>query len=114
MNPSNIIRSPFAYIAAVLFSYVMTSPAFAATGVNFGAAKVDAGKTGIAQTLDTVMSILNYVSIGVVTIAFIFAGYQIAFANKRVSDVAPVVIGGVVIGAAGQFANILLSSGATS
>ena len=42
------------------------------------------------------------------TIAVIFAGYQIAFNHKRISDVAPVLIGGFLIGAAAQIANMLL------
>ena len=47
-------------------------------------------------------------SVTVVTIAIIFAGYQIAFAHKRISDVAPILIGGVLIGAAGQIAKMLV------
>ncbi|RYG94098.1 MAG: type VI secretion protein, partial [Alphaproteobacteria bacterium] len=47
-------------------------------------------------------------SIAVVTIAVVFAGYQIAFAHKRISDVAPVLIGGFLIGAAAQIARMLL------
>lgn len=42
---------------------------------------------------------------------YIFAGYQIAFAHKRISDVAPVLIGGVLIGAAGQIAKMLVANG---
>ncbi|MDX3931350.1 MAG: TrbC/VirB2 family protein [Stenotrophomonas sp.] len=57
---------------------------------------------------DSVKGLLNLVSIAVVTIAVIFAGYQIAFAHKRISDVSPILIGGVLIGAAGQIARMLL------
>lgn len=49
-------------------------------------------------------------SVAVVTIAIIFAGYQIAFAHKRISDVAPILIGGVLIGAAGQIAKMLVGN----
>ncbi|MNJ79190.1 Type IV secretion system protein virB2 precursor [compost metagenome] len=49
-----------------------------------------------------------------VTIAVIFAGYQIAFAHKRIGDVAPVLIGGFLIGAAAQIAKMLLPSDAAS
>jgi type IV secretion system protein VirB2 len=55
--------------------------------------------------------LLNMASIAVVTIAVIFAGYQIAFAHKRIGDVAPILIGGVLIGAAGQIARMLLGEG---
>ena len=54
--------------------------------------------------------LLNLASIAVVTIAVIFAGYQIAFAHKRISDVAPILIGGLLIGAAGQIAKMLIGN----
>lgn len=57
---------------------------------------------------DNVNGLLNMASIAVVTIAIIFAGYQIAFAHKRIGDVAPILIGGLLIGAAGQVARMLL------
>lgn len=57
--------------------------------------------------------ILNAISIIVVTIAIVFSGYQIAFAHKRISDVSPVLIGAVLIGAAGQIAKMFLA-GSTS
>lgn len=56
----------------------------------------------------TVQGLLNGISIVVVTIAVIFSGYQIAFAHKRIGDVAPVLIGAVLIGAASQIANMFL------
>ena len=60
--------------------------------------------------LGKVKTLLNAVSIIVVTIAVIFSGYQIAFAHKRIGDVAPVFIGGLLIGAAGQIANMLIAT----
>jgi type IV secretion system protein VirB2 len=57
---------------------------------------------------DNVNGLLNMASIAVVTIAIIFAGYQIAFAHKRISDVAPILVGGLLIGAATQIARMLL------
>ena len=61
---------------------------------------------------NNIKSILNAISIVVVTIAVIFAGYQIAFAHKRISDVAPVLIGGILIGAASQIATMFLKTSA--
>lgn len=67
------------------------------------------GATGKVTTFFTNLTgILNVASIAIVTIAVIFAGYQIAFAHKRIGDVAPVVIGGFLIGAAAQIAKMLL------
>lgn len=58
--------------------------------------------------LGQITSLLGIASIAVVTIAIVFAGYQIAFAHKRISDVAPILIGGLLIGAAGQLAGWIL------
>lgn len=57
---------------------------------------------------DNIHNILNMASIAVVTVAVIFSGYQIAFAHKRIGDVAPIMIGGVLIGAAGQVAQMVI------
>ncbi len=57
--------------------------------------------------------ILNAISVVVVTIAIVFSGYQIAFAHKRIGDVAPVLIGAVLIGAAGQIAKMFLAGSTT-
>lgn len=73
-------------------------------------------QVGGSEAIDTtckflsgVQNLLNAVSIVVVTIAIIFSGYQIAFAHKRISDVAPVMIGAILIGAASQIAKMFLS-----
>ncbi len=58
--------------------------------------------------LGSVNNLLTIASIAVVTIAVIFAGYQIAFAHKRIGDVAPILIGGLLIGAAGQIAAMIM------
>lgn len=57
--------------------------------------------------------VLNAVSIVIVTIAVVFAGYQIAYAHKRIGDVAPILVGAILIGAAGQIAKMFLA-GSTS
>lgn len=61
---------------------------------------------GFASSIN---KILNAISIVVVTIAIVFSGYQIAFAHKRISDISPVLIGAVLIGAAGQIAKMFLA-----
>jgi len=58
--------------------------------------------------LDNLNGLLNIASVAIVTIAVIFAGYQIAFAHKRISDVAPVLLGGFLIGAAAQLAKMVI------
>jgi type IV secretion system protein VirB2 len=67
------------------------------------------GENGaVCKFFSNINNILNIASIAVVTIAVIFAGYQIAFAHKRISDVAPVLVGGLLIGGAAQFAKMLM------
>jgi type IV secretion system protein VirB2 len=57
-----------------------------------------------------IKAVLNAVSIVVVTVAVIFCGYQIAFAHKRIGEVAPIFIGAILIGAASQIASMFLTS----
>ncbi|MDI3511708.1 MAG: type secretion system protein VirB2 [Betaproteobacteria bacterium] len=71
---------------------------------NTGSAKfADACKkvSGFFANFET---ILRVASVSIVTIAVVFAGYQIAFAHKRLSDVAPVLVGGLLIGGAATIA----------
>lgn len=62
----------------------------------------------VTSFFTNINGLLNIASIAIVTIAIIFAGYQIAFNHKRIGDVAPVLIGGFLIGAAAQIARMLL------
>lgn len=64
--------------------------------------------TKVCGFFQNINSLLNAASIVVVTIAVIFSGYQIAFAHKRISDVAPALVGGVLIGAAAQVAKMVV------
>jgi type IV secretion system protein VirB2 len=86
--------------------------AFALPSIALGQDATDTIATtcGFASNIN---KILNAISIVVVTIAIVFSGYQIAFAHKRISDVSPVLIGAVLIGAAGQIAKMFLA-GSTS
>lgn len=94
---------------SALFMAAMFVSVLAAPGVlmaqEFGGAD---GK--VTTFFDNINGLLNIASIAVVTIAVIFAGYQIAFAQKRMADVAPVLIGGFLIGAAAQIARMLLGT----
>ena len=92
-----------AWIVALL---AVPGLAFAQAAPDFGG--TDNKVTGFLQNIN---GLLNLASIAVVTIAVIFAGYQIAFAHKRISDVAPILIGGFLIGAAAQIAKMLVGDG---
>lgn len=86
---------------AGLLAAVMITPAFA--GDRYGDTE-----GSVCGFLSNINGLLSIASIAVVTIAIIFAGYQIAFAHKRISDVAPILIGGLLIGAAGQIASMIM------
>jgi type IV secretion system protein VirB2 len=88
---------------AVMFVGILTMP---------GMAMAQEATDRVEEFFGNLNSLLNIASIAVVTIAVIFAGYQIAFAHKRISDVAPVLIGGFLIGAAAQIARMLLGDNA--
>jgi type IV secretion system protein VirB2 len=90
------------FALAMLFTAVVASPDLALAQDFAGADQKVCG------FFDSINGLLNLASIAVVTIAVIFAGYQIAFAHKRISDVAPILIGGLLIGAAGQIAKMLI------
>lgn len=92
-----------AALLATFFTGLLVSLSAAAQGANLAG-------TGdkVCGFLGNINSLLNMASIAVVTIAVIFAGYQIAFAHKRIADVAPILIGGLLIGAAGQLANMII------
>jgi len=62
----------------------------------------------------SINKVLNAISVVVVTIAVVFSGYQIAFAHKRFAEVAPVLIGAILIGAASQIANMFLKTSSTA
>ena len=98
--------SAAAMVAFAIATVTMPELAFAQDGE---------GARGRVTTFFTnINSLLNVASVAIVTIAVIFAGYQIAFNHKRVGDVAPVLIGGFLIGAAAQIAKMLLPDDVTS
>lgn len=91
-------------MAAMFFVALLTVPAFAQ--------EYDATEDKVCGFLSNFRGLLTVASIAVVTIAVIFAGYQIAFAHKRIGDVAPILIGGLLIGAAGQIAAMIMPDNA--
>ena len=91
-------------VSAVLMATVFVAM-LALPEVAFAQTTAESRVTGFIGKIN---GILNVASVAIVTIAVIFAGYQIAFAHKRISDVAPVLIGGFLIGAAAQLAKMVI------
>ena len=93
---------------AAIVAAVALAPMIALAGTGYEG--TDAKVEGF---LDNITGLLGLASIAVVTIAIIFAGYQIAFNHKRISDVAPILVGGLLIGAAGQIASMVIGKDTT-
>lgn len=105
MNNTILKNFVSAFGMAALFVSMLVLPELAFAQPGGGGANAEERVSGFINNLN---SLLNIASIAVVTIAVIFAGYQIAFAHKRIADVAPVLIGGFLIGAAAQLANMVI------
>ena len=63
----------------------------------------------INTTVTNVQTILVTISIAVVTIAIIWAGFKMIFQGARLADVANVLIGGTLIGGAAAFAGYIVT-----
>ena len=63
----------------------------------------------INTTVTNVQTILVTISIAVVTIAIIWAGFKMIFQGARLSDVANVLVGGTLIGGAAAFASYIVA-----
>lgn len=58
--------------------------------------------------MDNVLSILRGVSITVVTIAIMWAGYKFLFKHADIAECAKILAGGLLIGGAAELARFLL------
>lgn len=63
----------------------------------------------INTTVTNVNAILVTISVAVVTIAIIWAGFKMIFQGARLADVANVLIGGTLVGGAAAFAAFIIS-----
>jgi type IV secretion system protein VirB2 len=63
----------------------------------------------INTTVTNVNAILITISIAVVTIAIIWAGFKMIFQGARLADVANVLIGGTLVGGAAAFASFIVA-----
>jgi hypothetical protein len=71
------------------------------------------GTGGLAKVntfVDSILSILQGVSIAVVTIAIIWAGYKFLFKNADIAEVGKILAGGLLIGGASELTGFLLTT----
>ena len=66
---------------------------------------------GLAKTkkvVDRVSEWLQYLAIGIVTIAIFIVGYKVLFGGQTVRECAPILIGCAILGGASEIASLLL------
>jgi type IV secretion system protein VirB2 len=63
----------------------------------------------ISSTVNNVQTLMVTISVAVVTIAIIWAGFKMIFQGARLSDVANVLIGGALIGGSAAIATDIVS-----
>jgi type IV secretion system protein VirB2 len=86
----------------------LSAPALAALWLAPTAALAQ-GFDKINTTVSNVQAILVTISIAVVTISIIWAGFKMIFQGARLADVANVLIGGTLIGGAAAFATYIVA-----
>lgn len=82
-------------VVAVLFT--LATPAFAQ------------GLDKANESVDMVINILNGVSIGVATIAFMWIGFKYLFSTIDKTEIGRIVVGALIIGGAAQLASFFIS-----
>ncbi|EKL9720598.1 MULTISPECIES: TrbC/VirB2 family protein [Pseudomonadota] len=98
INKSGASRAvPLLALVAALALFAV-EPAFAQGGLD----KVN-------TFMDNVLSILRGVSITVVTIAIMWAGYKFLFKHADIAECAKILAGGLLIGGAAELARFLLN-----
>ena len=92
-------KKTFSMMALLAFlSLVLIEPAFAQGGLD----KVN-------TFVENVLVILRGISIGVVTIAIMWAGYKFLFKHADLAECGKILGGGLLIGGAGELAIYLLN-----
>ena len=67
------------------------------------------GLTKVGGLVDKITGALTAISVGVVTIAIIWAGYKFLFKNADMRECLMIIGGGLLIGGAAELANFLLN-----
>lgn len=85
-------------LCALAVMVVAVEPAFAQGGLD----KVN-------EFVDNVLAVLRGISIAVVTIAIIWAGYKFLFKHADLAEVGKILMGGLLIGGASELTAYLLA-----
>lgn len=66
----------------------------------------------VNTVMGTIETALKAISVSVFTVCIMWAGYKMAFQGARWSDIAHIVIGGLIFAAAGGIATMLVGTAA--
>jgi SNF family Na+-dependent transporter len=94
-------REDVSRMLLILFVLLIAAPVFA-QGAPGGINKVN-------TFVNNILVVLRSVSIGVVTIAIMWAGYKFLFKHSDLGECLKILGGGLLIGGAAELANYLLS-----
>lgn len=67
-----------------------------------------AGLQKVNTLVQNILDSMIYIQVGVVTLAIIIAGFKVLYQGQTFREVAPIIVGGIVIGAAGEVAKLLV------
>lgn len=81
----------------------------ALAGIFTGARALAQGFEQVNTTVVNVQEILILISVSVVTISIIWAGFKMIFGGARLGEVANVLIGGTLVGGAAAFASFIVT-----
>jgi type IV secretion system protein VirB2 len=85
------------FLTVMLFCVMFAEPAMAQGGLS-----------SVSTLMDNVLDALRGVSLAAVTIAVVLTGYRMAFKGESLADCAPVIVGGIIIGASTEIAQLIL------
>lgn len=66
------------------------------------------GLTNVNKLFENIAMVLKGVGVIILTVAVMVAGYKVMWGGSTVREVAPLIIGGVLIGSASYFAGLIL------
>ena len=98
LNSKNLALKNFPLLITLLIAFLIIPTDLLAAG----------GLDKAKSLLDKVIEWLNYLSIGVVTIAILVVGYKVLFGGQTIRECSPIIIGAIIIASAATVANLLL------
>ena len=66
------------------------------------------GLGGVTKIFTDVHAALKGAAVVVITVAFCVAGYKVVFGGRTIQEVAPILIGGIIIGSASYLATLVV------